>query len=198
MDQGSHGHSANRRDPLFATVIIAGLVFVALVVWKLVPLPKVAALTAGLFCIARTGWFASCSRGVSLGIGVAAGAIFLLAPLGSVTAWQVTGAAFFLAAGWQLAAAMREPETGRMRLAAAGVALGAGSSLLPVLIPLAAAPILAFAVLRYLAGRRRLVASRRGAPVPGISLWEAVIWLGIVPVAIYVAAMTLLPNIVKS
>ena len=197
MDQGSHGHSANRRDPLFATVIIAGLVFVALVAWKLVPSPKAAALTTGLFCFARTGWFASCSRDVSLGIAVAAAAIFLLAPLGAVTAWQLTGAAFFLAAGWQLAAAMREPETGRMRLAAAGMALGAGSSLLPVLIPLAAAPLLAFAVLRYLAGRRRLVASRRGAPVPGISLWEATIWLGIVPAAIYVVAIALPPTAIS-
>ena len=59
-------------------------------------------------------------------------------------------------------------------------------------IPLAMLPGLAFFAARLSAGRRRLFMSRRGAPVPGITLVEAVVWLGIVPLATY--AVTFLPG----
>ena len=53
--------------------------------------------------------------------------------------------------------------------------------------PLAVLPGLAFLAARFSAGRRRLFTSRRGVPVPGISLAEAAIWLGVVPLLVYAA-----------
>ncbi|HSJ77144.1 MAG TPA: phospholipid carrier-dependent glycosyltransferase, partial [Erythrobacter sp.] len=59
-------------------------------------------------------------------------------------------------------------------------------------IPLAVLPGLAFFAARLAAGRRRLLLSRRGAPVPGITLVEAFVWLGITPLAVY--ALTFVPG----
>jgi len=53
-------------------------------------------------------------------------------------------------------------------------------------------PGITFFIARAFAGRRRLFLSRRGAPVPGITLIEAFVWLGIVPLAIY--ALTFAPG----
>lgn len=86
---------------------------------------------------------------------------------------------------WQIAAAMREPETGRLRLAIAGIALGLALASKWNAIAIAALPGLGFLALRISAGRRRLLLSRRGAPVPGITLLEAFVWLGLVPLVVY-------------
>jgi dolichyl-phosphate-mannose-protein mannosyltransferase len=54
-------------------------------------------------------------------------------------------------------------------------------------VPLAVLPGLAFFAARLSAGRRRLFTSKRGVPVPGVSLVEAALWLGVVPLAVYAA-----------
>ena len=54
-------------------------------------------------------------------------------------------------------------------------------------VPLAMVPGLTFFAARLSAGRRRLFTSRRGIPVPGVSLIEAFVWLGIVPLLVYAA-----------
>jgi dolichyl-phosphate-mannose--protein O-mannosyl transferase len=101
-------------------------------------------------------------------------------------------AAFLAVAAWQFSAAVREPETGRWRLALSGIAIGCALGAKWNAIPLAMLPGLAFFAARLSAGRRRLLTSRRGIPVPGVSLVEAFLWLGLVPLAVY--ALTFLPG----
>jgi dolichyl-phosphate-mannose--protein O-mannosyl transferase len=95
--------------------------------------------------------------------------------------------AFLALAAWQFAAAIRQPEQGRWRLALTGIALGLAMGAKWNALVVAMLPGLTFLVARTLAGRRRLLLSRRGAPVPGTTLLEAALWLGAVPLAVYAA-----------
>jgi len=99
---------------------------------------------------------------------------------------------FLSLAAWQFAAAIRQPETGRRRLILTGVAMGCAMGAKWNAVPLAMVFGLAFFGARLSAGRRRLLLSHRGAPVPGISLMEAFIWLGVLPLCIY--ALTFAPG----
>ncbi|MFZ1742126.1 MAG: phospholipid carrier-dependent glycosyltransferase, partial [Pontixanthobacter sp.] len=93
--------------------------------------------------------------------------------------------AFFAVALWQCAAAVREAETGRRRLAIAGVAIGLSMASKWNVLVVAMLPGLAFFAARVTASRRHLWLSRRGVPVPGVSLAEAGLWLGVVPLFVY-------------
>ena len=149
--------------------------------------------TLALFAMMRAMWFASCNRAVSLLTGLFAGTNFLLLVHGRIAMLDIFMAGFVMLAVWMCAGALRENETGRWRLAIAGIALGAAMACKWNAIPLAVLPGLAFLVARFYAGRRRLLLSRRGAPVAGMSLVEAGIWLGAVPLAVYAASYWPLP-----
>ena len=95
--------------------------------------------------------------------------------------------AFLSLAAWQFAAAIRQPEQGRWRLALTGIALGLAMGAKWNALVVAMLPGLAFLFARAAAGRRRLFMSRRGAPVPGTTLVEAALWLGLVPLVVYAA-----------
>lgn len=158
--------------------------------WRL---PSMVTGTLAILGAMRAMWFASMSRFASSAFGVllATGfALFVHARIAMLDIFMVT---FVAVAAWQFAAAIREPEHGRMRLAATGVALGCAMGAKWNAIPVAVLPGLAFFAARLAAGRRRLFTSRRGIPVPGISLIEAALWLGIVPLATY--ALTFLPGL---
>ena len=141
-----------------------------------------------LFAMMRASWFASESRAVSLLTGLFAGTNFLLFVHARIAMLDIFMAAFVMVSLWMCAAAVREPEKARWRLAAAGVAIGAAMACKWNAIPLAVLPGLTFAVARFIAGRRRFVTSRRGIPVPGISLLEAFLWLGLLPLSVYTAS----------
>ena len=156
--------------------------------WRIFP-----ALAGGLtlFAAMRALWFATLSRFATLAYGVLIATgfyIFVNARIAMLDIFMVAFAAF---AYWQLAAAVREPEHGRMRLALAGIGLGLALASKWNAAPLAVLPGLVFLAARAQAGRRRLLLSRRGAPVPGVSLMEAALWLGVLPLAIY--TLTYLP-----
>jgi dolichyl-phosphate-mannose--protein O-mannosyl transferase len=85
-----------------------------------------------------------------------------------------------------LAGAVRENETGRWRLALAGIALGLAMAAKWNAVPLAVLPGLAFAVVRVRESGWRALTDRRAGPVAGIALWEAALWLGAVPLLVYV------------
>ena len=138
-----------------------------------------------LFAFMRALWFATLSRYASIAYGVLLASGFALFVHSRIAMLDIFFVAFFALALWQCAAAVREPETGRARLAVAGVALGLAMAAKWNAVPLAMLPGLAFLVSRLAAGRRRLFVSRRGAPVPGISVVEAAMWLGFVPLAVY-------------
>ena len=152
--------------------------------------PNVAGVVT-LYAGMRAVWYASYDRTATIAFGVLAITSFTLVVQSRIAMLDIFMAAFVAVACWQFAAAWAEPECGRRRLAACGVAIGlaiASKWNAAVLAPL---PGLVFLIARAKAGRRRLLFSRRGAPVPGITLVEAALWLGVVPLAVY--ALTFLP-----
>ena len=138
-----------------------------------------------LFAAMRALWHASHDRFATLAFGLllaSGGFLFVQARIAMLDGFMV---AFLCLALWQLTAAVREPETGRWRLALAGAALGLSLASKWNVAPLLPLPGLAFLAARFAAGRRRLLLSRRGIPVPGVSLAEAALWLGVVPLLVY-------------
>ena len=181
------GQFTNREHPPFGKEMIAlGIALFGDNPWGWRLLPSLAG-TATLYAAMRGMWFATLSRftTIATGILIASGFhLFVQSRIAMLDIFMLAGVAI---AYWQIAGAMRQPERGRARLAAAGVALGLAMGAKWNAIPVAMVPGLAFLALRWRAGRRRLFLSRRGMPVPGMTLLEAAIWLGAVPLAIYAA-----------
>ena len=150
--------------------------------WRLL---SAVAGTLALYSAMRALWFASLSRYAAIAYGLLLASGFHLFIHARIAMLDIFMVAFFLLALWHCAAAMREPETGRWRLALAGIALGLSMGSKWNVAILAMLPGLAFFFARLTAGRRRLVTSRRGIPVPGISLWEAALLLGALPLFVY-------------
>jgi dolichyl-phosphate-mannose--protein O-mannosyl transferase len=141
--------------------------------------------TIALYAFTRALWEASESRFATLAYCWLLGTGFFLIIHGRIAMLDIFLVAFIALALWQCARAVRAPEEGRRRLILAGLALGAALATKWNAIPLAPLPGLAFLFARIGAGRRRLLLSRRGAPVPGVSLAEAAVWLGLLPLAVY-------------
>jgi len=177
----------NREHPLFGKEMIAlGIALFGDNPWGWRLLPSVAG-TLTLFAGMRAMWFATCSQYATIAAGLLIASGFHLFVQSRIAMLDVFMLASFAVAYWQLAAAIREPENGRWRLALAGVALGLSIGAKWNAVPVAVLPGLAFLVLRWKAGRRRLLLSRRGMPVSGITLVEAAFWLGVVPILVYAA-----------
>ncbi len=153
--------------------------------WRIVPL---VAGTIALSASMRALWQASHDRFATIAFGVLLATGFHLFIHARIAMLDVFMAAFLAIAAWFFVGAIRKPETGRWRLAICGVAIGAALASKWNAVPLAMTFGLAFFAARLAAGRRRLLTSTRGAPVPGISLLEAVLWLGAVPLAVYSAS----------
>tara|TARA_R110002072_G_scaffold15856_28_gene62820 strand:+ start:1756 stop:3042 length:1287 start_codon:yes stop_codon:yes gene_type:complete len=181
------GEFTNREHPLLGKQLLA--LGIALLGdnpwgWRLVP-TLFGALA--LYAAMRALWHATLSRFATLAYGALLATGFLLYVHARIPMLDVFHIAFLALTFWQCAGAMREPETGRLRLALAGVALGLAMAAKWNALVLAPVPGLVFLVMRARAGRRRLLLSRRGAPVPGITLLEAALWLGLVPLLVYAA-----------
>lgn len=182
----------NTEHPLLGKVLIAlgiGLFGDNPLGWRIMPL---AFGTLALFAAQRALWHASGDRFATAAFGVLLVTGFHLFIQSRIAMLDVFMAAFLAVATWQFAGACAQPEKGRWRLALTGIALGLAMGSKWNAIPLAMLPGLIFFSARLSAGRRRLVMSRRGAPVPGITLAEAFVWLGIVPLLAY--AFTFLPG----
>jgi len=175
----------NREHPLLGKQIMAaGIALLGdnPLGWRIF---SVMAGAAALFAFCRALWFAGNSHFASIAFGILLATGFSLFVHTRIAMLDIFMVCFFAIALWQLAAAMREPETGRRRLAVAGIALGLSMASKWNAAVLAVIPGLAFLVLRAFAGRRRLLMSRRGMPLPGMTLLEAGIWLGAVPLLTY-------------
>ena len=179
------GAYINREHPLLGkTFIAAGIALFGdtPLGWRFFPLlAGVITLIASM----RAMWHASLSRFATLAFGVLLASGFMLLVLARIAMLDIFMACFLSLAAWQFGAAIRKPEQGRWRLLLTGVFLGAAMAAKWNAIPVAMVPGVAFFVARLSAGRRRLFTSRRGIPVPGVSLVEAALWLGIVPLAVY-------------
>ena len=175
----------NREHPLFGKEMIAlGITVLGDNSWGWRIFPSLAGMLA-LFASMRAVWFATVSRFATITSGILLATGFHLFVHSRIAMLDIFMIAALATAFWQLAGAMREPETGRWRLALAGIALGLALASKWNAVPVAMVPGLAFLALRWKAGRRRLVLSRRGMPVPGITLAEAFLWLGLLPLAVY-------------
>ncbi|MFA6219574.1 MAG: phospholipid carrier-dependent glycosyltransferase [Erythrobacter sp.] len=182
------GTFVNREHPLLGKELIAaGMALLGDNPWGWRIMPSLFGALA-LFAGMRAMWFATLHRFATLAYGVLLASGFHLFVHARIAMLDIFCLAFLCLAAWQFAAAVRQPEQGRWRLALAGVALGCAMA--SKWNALAVAPLfgLAFLVARTLARRRRLLLSRRGAPVPGTTLLEAGVWLGVVPLATYAAS----------
>ncbi len=182
------GEFTNREHPLLGKEMIA--LGIALFGdnpwgWRLLP---TAFGSLALFAAMRALWFGTTSRFATLAYGVLLATGILLFVQARIAMLDIFYLAFLAVAAWQFAAAIRQPEQGRWRLALTGVALGLAMAAKWNALVVAPLPGLTFLFARASAGRRRLFLSRRGAPVPGITLAEATLWLGIVPLATYAAS----------
>jgi dolichyl-phosphate-mannose--protein O-mannosyl transferase len=179
------GQYLNREHPLLGKLLIAlGIHWLGdnPLGWRIMPL---IAGTLALGASMRALWHASEDKLATILFGVLLLTGFHFFIHARIAMLDIFMAAFLALAAWQFAAACREPETGRWRLVLTGLALGAAMGAKWNAVPLAMVPGLTFFAARLAAGRRRLLLSRRGAPIPGITLVEAFVWLGLVPLAIY-------------
>jgi len=149
--------------------------------------------TLGLFAFMRALWFAAQSRFASLAGGFLVATGFMWFVQSRIAMLDIFMAAFVMLALWALAAAVREPETARRRFAIAGVCLGLAMAAKWNAVPLAMLPGLAFVAIRAREAGWRVVTAHRGAPVAGMTTWEAALWLGLVPLLAY--ALTYLPGV---
>lgn len=181
------GDYINREHPLLGKTVMAagiGIFGDSPLGWRILPLlAGVITLLASM----RAMWHATRTRFATLAFGVLLVTGFMLLIQSRIAMLDIFMLCFLSLAAWQFSAAIRRPEQGRWRLAATGIFLGLAMGAKWSAIPIAILPGLTFFVARLSAGRRRLLTSQRGIPVPGISLLEAFLWLGIVPLAIYAA-----------
>lgn len=185
--QTGSGAYINREHPLFAKILIAvGMAIFgdAPLGWRIMPW-LCGVLT--LFAASRALWHASHDRFAAVAFAILLGTGFPLFIHTRIAMLDIVMVAALAVAAWQFAAACARPEQGRWRLALTGAAIGCALGAKWGAIPLAMAPGITFFIARARAGRRRLLLSRRGAPVPGITLAEAFVWLGIFPLAVYAA-----------
>ena len=188
---GEEGYR-NREHPLFGKTLIA----IGIAVFGDNPLGwRIMSLMAGTLAVGasmRAIWHASDDRFATIAFGVLVVTGFHLFVHARIAMLDVFMVSALTTAAWMFAAAIRKPEQGSWRLALTGIAIGCALGAKWNAVPLAMVFGLTFFVSRLSAGRRRLLLSRRGAPVPGISLVEAFVWLGVVPLAVY--ALTFAPG----
>lgn len=189
---GGEAPYQNREHPLLGKTLIAlGMALFGdnPLGWRIM---SVIAGTVAIGASTRAMWNASADRYATIAFGVLLIAGFHLFVHARIAMLDIFMVSALSIAVWMFAAAIRKPEQGRWRLALAGVAIGCAMGAKWNAVPLATVFGLAFFAARLSAGRRRPLLSQRGAPVPGISLIEAFVWLGIVPLVTY--ALTFAPG----
>lgn len=142
-------------------------------------------VTLGFFAAMRAIWFASLSRFATVAFGILLATSFLLFVHARIAMLDGIMAGFALLASWMCAGAFREHENARRRFALAGVAIGCALATKWNVALLAALPGAAFLAIRARAAGRQFLTTTRGLPVGGMSLVEAAVWLGVLPLVVY-------------
>ncbi|HTM95705.1 MAG TPA: glycosyltransferase family 39 protein, partial [Croceibacterium sp.] len=184
-------HPLNREHPLVGKELIAAGIAIfgdRPFGWRIFP-----ALfgTLALFAFMRAMWFTSLSRFATIAGGILVATAIPLFIQSRIAMLDIFMVSFAMVALWLCAAAVREPEKARLPLALAGIAFGFAMGAKWNAIPVAMLPGLAFLAFRIHSARGNFLFATRGAPVPGIGLQEAALWLGLVPLVAY--ALTFLP-----
>lgn len=160
--------------------------------WRL---PATLVTTAGLFAAMRAVWWTTRSPPATLLAGALLATNFTLLVTARIAMLDAFMLGFAAIALWLCARAVAQPLSARRDLALAGAALGASLASKWTAVPVLVLPGLAFAAARIAALRGSplrwmgaMVFGRDAAPIPGISLAEATLWLGLMPLAVYFAS----------
>ena len=178
----------NPEHPLLGKELIAASIWLLgdnSFAWRL---PSALAGTLALFASLRATWWASLSRPATLIAGLLLATNFLLFVIARIAMLDPFMLAFAMVSLWLCARAVRRPAHGHLTLALAGIALGLSLAAKWSVAPLAVLPGLAFAVARFVAlddRRAEILTARDAGPVPGVSLIEAALMLGVIPMAVY-------------
>jgi dolichyl-phosphate-mannose-protein mannosyltransferase len=177
---------ANPEHPLLAKQAIAAAIAVfgdRPLVWRI---PSLLFGALGLFAFGRALWWASYRRFASLAGMILLATSFLWFIQSRIAMLDMVMAGLGMAALWQFAAATRLPAPqARWRLVGTGVCLGLALGAKWSIAPVVLLPGLVFLALRGKAHRWRFLHRCDSGPVPGISLIEAALWLGVIPLAVY-------------
>jgi len=153
--------------------------------WRIAP---ALAGTVALFAAMRATWFATLRRFATITCGILLITGFGLFVISRIAMLDVFMLSLTLVGVWMCAGAVSENETARWRFAVGGAAFGLAVACKWNAAPVALLPGLAFLVVRVRTAGRRFLTSHRGAPVGGMTLVEAALWLGLLPLAAYCAA----------
>jgi dolichyl-phosphate-mannose--protein O-mannosyl transferase len=154
------------------------------------------ATAVALFAAMRGVWWASLSRYATLAAGLLLASNFMLLVIARIAMLDPYMLAFTMLALWFIVRAVRRPEHARRDLALGGLALGLALASKWAAAPVAALPGLAFAASRAWALRQtpgRWLTAREAPPIPGVSLLEAALWLGVLPALAYLATFAPMP-----
>lgn len=147
--------------------------------------PSALAGAIGLFAFGRLMWFATQRRTVTLAAQFLLATNFLWFVESRIAMLDMTMAMLAMVGLWLCTSALRCPATARLRLAGGGIALGLALGAKWSVAPLLVVPGLVFARLKLADTGKRFLWARDGGGVPGVSLPEAALWLGIVPLVVY-------------
>ncbi|EIZ77249.1 glycosyl transferase family protein [Novosphingobium sp. Rr 2-17] len=178
---------ANREHPLFAKEVIAATIKLfgdRPFGWRVGP-----ALfgSLGLFAFGRLVWHISQRRRATILAMVLLATNFTWFVQSRIAMLDMVCAGLCMVGLWQFASAWRARTTGaaRVRLIVSGLALGLSFASKWTSAPALAMPFLVFLILRIRDTGPIFIGKRGAGPIKGISLVEAAIWLGLVPLAIY-------------
>ncbi len=179
------GVRANPEHPLFGKTVLAAAIHWLgdkPLTWRL---PSALMGAFGLFAFARLVWFTSGRRLATVLAALLLATNFFWFIHSRIAMLDMVMAALGMASLWQFAAACCLPQQARWRLALtgvlAGLALGTKWSIAPALM----LPGLLFLALKLRANGWRFPWARKGGPVEGVTLIEAALWLGLLPLAVY-------------
>jgi len=183
---------ANREHPLFGKEVIAATIHLfgdRPFGWRVGPAMFG---TLGLFSFSRLMWHLSQRRRATIAATALLATNFMWFVVSRIAMLDMICAGLCMVGLWQFAAALRAPEAGpkganraRWHLLASGVALGLSLGAKWTSAPALIMPGLAFFLLRVRETGPIFVGRRRAGPIPGVSLVEAAVWLGLLPLAIY-------------
>ncbi|GAM07388.1 phospholipid carrier-dependent glycosyltransferase [Novosphingobium sp. MBES04] len=179
---------ANREHPMFGKEVIAGFIWLlgdTPLTWRLGPVLTGA---LGLFGFGRFLWHVSHKRRATILGMVLLATNFMWFVQSRIAMLDMIEAGLCMVGLWQFAAALRASSTrsARAHLLAAGLAMGLSLGAKWSSAPALMVPGLAFLALRLAEGGPFFWGRKGGAgTIPGISLLEAALWLGLFPLAIY-------------
>ena len=184
----NQGLRVNAEHPMLGkTIIAAALRWLgdAPLDWRV---PSALAGGFGLYAFTRLVWFASGKRLAAILAGLLLATDFFWFIQSRIAMLDMIMACLAVTALWQLAAAHRLPQQGRWRLVLCGVLLGLSLGTKWSVAPLLLLPPLWFLWAKVSANGRRFLTARSGGPVEGITLLEAALWLGLLPLCAYWAS----------